>query len=282
MVGTTSTRVEAALRARSISTSLIGVDRAQVSARKAYVRNKLGELIRGRAAELAFEDIYKSTTHSTEFELVDVREGHSDTDYRLLNGGGRPLYRINIKFFGSNLRRGPELVGLQPEDCFPLATYKICGALQKQLQEHLPYLFVVVGVPGLTGLSIAPAIEDRYVNPLAWLTASSIPGKRILEDKVIDRMVEDNSQAYQNTYHQIRNADWFVLSARKADKLVRSYLYERVFALRLPSFTRAFSNAEVDMHFSLSQDLTSLNEFLDILSREGPAKTVGMLERGTI
>jgi len=279
---TTAPRVTTARRTRSIAKSMLGVKPAEVPAREEYVRNKLGELLRGRAAELAFEDIYKSTTHSDEFELVDVREGHSDTDYRLLNGGRRPLYRINIKFFGSNLRRGPELVGLQPEDCFPLATYKIAGALQKQNEEHLPYVFFVVGVPGLTGASIAHVIEDRYAKPLAYLTASTVPGKRKIEDVVIDRMVEDSSDAYQQAYSRIRSANWYVLSARKAQRLVEDYLYERIFALRVPSFTRAFSNAEVDMHFSLSQDLTPLSQFLDTLSSEGPAKTVGLLERGTI
>jgi hypothetical protein len=174
------------------------------------------------------------------------------------------------------------LVGLQPEDCFPLATYKIHGALQKQEQEHLPYLFIIVGVPGLTAEALAPAIEDKYVLPLAWLSASKLAGKRDLEDKVVDRIVEDDSRAYQQAYGRIRSADWFVLSARRADKLVHDLLYERVFALRVRNFTKAYSRAEVDMHLSLSQDMTPLPRFLDILQNDGPHKTLGMLERGSI
>ena len=63
--------------------------------------------------------------HSEEFELRDLREGRTDTDYRLYNGRGRPIYRVNIKFHGSPFRRAPEMVGLESDDCFALATYKI-------------------------------------------------------------------------------------------------------------------------------------------------------------
>jgi hypothetical protein len=281
-VRTTIAKVAVARRAASISTQVLGVSADDVPERIHSVRKNLAGLLRGRAAEIAFEDIYKYSMGSSEFELKDVREGRSDTDYRLLNGGGRPLYRINIKFFGSNFRQGPGLVGLQPEDCFPLATYKIHGALQKQEQEHLPYLFIIVGVPGLTAEALAPAIEDKYVLPLAWLSASKLAGKRDLEDKVVDRIVEDDSRAYQQAYGRIRSADWFVLSARRADKLVHDLLYERVFALRVRNFTKAYSRAEVDMHLSLSQDMTPLPRFLDILQNDGPHKTLGMLERGSI
>jgi hypothetical protein len=246
------------------------------------VRQTLGTLILGRAAEIAFEDIYQSAMGKSEFELVDMREGRSDTDYRLLNGGKRPLFRINIKFFGSNFRRGPELVGLDPEDCFPLATYKIHGALQKQDAEHLPYMFVIVGVPRLTGETIAPIIEDRYVEPLAWLTAGSIPKKRDLEDRVVARIVEANLPAYATAYDRIRNAEWYVLSARKANHLLRDKLFDRVYALRVRGFAQQFRSAELDMHFSLADDMMALTEFLALLKAEGQARATSMLERGSI
>jgi hypothetical protein len=81
----------------------------------------LGGLVLGQAAEIAFEDIYRSEMgQEVEFQLVDLREGRSDTDYRVLNGKGRGIFRLNIKFFGSTFRRGAELVGLDPNDCFPI------------------------------------------------------------------------------------------------------------------------------------------------------------------
>lgn len=78
---------------------------------KKDARQILGNLIVGRCAELTFEEIYKEHMHSTELELRDLRESRSDTDYRLFNGKGRPVYRVNIKFHGSLFRRAKEMVG---------------------------------------------------------------------------------------------------------------------------------------------------------------------------
>jgi hypothetical protein len=280
---TTLGRVQALERSRTPVADILGIRAKDIPADQySRIRKTLGVLILGRAAEVAFEDIYRSAMKASEFELVDLREGRSDTDYRLLNGGRRPLYRINIKFFGSNFRRGPELVQLAPEDCFPLATYKIHGALQKQQSEHLPYIFVIVGVPGLTGETIAPAIEDNIVKPLAWLTASRIGGKRNLEDRVVAKVVEARSPAYTAAYDRIRSAEWFVLSARRADLLLREKLFDRVYALRIRGFAQQFRSAELDMHYSLQNDMMNLKAFLELLKAEGQTRAASMLERGSV
>jgi len=66
-----------------------------------------------------------------------------------------------------------------------------------------------------------------------------------------------------------------VLSARRADKLLRDKLWERVFAVRTRNFTQAFRNAELDMHLSLKDDMIPLEELLDVLKREGSQGVVG-------
>src|SRR5581483_3198912 len=96
----------------------------------------LGSLVLGEAAERIFRSIYEEKLSNTDIKLVDLRTKRNDTDYRLLNGNDRPLYRLNIKLHGSLFRKARELVGLDPSDCFPLATYKIKSALDKQDEEH--------------------------------------------------------------------------------------------------------------------------------------------------
>lgn len=241
----------------------------------------LGQLLVGKAAERAFEEIFREEMESHELELRDLRGGRTDTDYRLYNGQGRPVYRINIKFHGALFERAPELVELEPEDCFALATYKIHGALGKQEQEGLPYIFAIVGVRSMSGEGVGVRIPSQYVDGTAYIYQSpKAQGKRDFEDRVVDHLVEREVEAFQDAYRAIRSADWYILSARRADHLVRQMLYERVFALRIPRFTQQFRAAEVDMHFSLSQDLTPLKDFLHMLRREGQAKVVTMLERG--
>lgn len=242
----------------------------------------LGQMLLGRCAEMVFEERYRSEMHSQELELVDLREGGTDTDYRLINGKRRPLYRINIKFHGARFRRAAELVNLQPEDCFPLATYKIHSALEKQDREGLPYFFAIVGVPDLSSTSVGALIPEQIVDVAALVHASRMPGKREFEDAVVDRVVAAALPAFAATLHQIREAHWYLLSARKADRLLRALLFERVFALRIRNFARSFRGAELDMHFSLSHDLVPLEEFFSMLRAEGVAKVSTLLERGDL
>jgi hypothetical protein len=284
-VGTTRARLQTLVDADDPIETLFGVAEDGVNeTHKTAAKRGLAQLLLGRAAEIAFEDIYRSEMGNQEFELVDLREGRSDTDYRLLNGRKRPIYRLNIKFFGSTFRRAPELVGLDPGDCFPLATYKIFNALKKQDQEHLPYIFLIVGVPALNVDAIGSFIAQRYIDFLGLLRQSEKRGlpKRDAEDRAVHQMVENRSEAFQLAYDAIRSAAWYVLSARKADILLRTLLFDRVYALKIRGFAQQFRGAELDMHFSLSKDLVPLHQFLDVLRDEGQTMVASMMERGTI
>ena len=279
-VGTTSRVLQAFAAAADPVVALFGSERPDEAALR-DARQILGNLIVGRCAELTFEQIYKEHTHSTELELRDLREGRSDTDYRLFNGKGRPVYRVNIKFHGSVFRRAKEMVSLEPEDCFALATYKIHGALQKQDADELPYIFVIVGVPGLTAESIGVGVPSELLDFVAHIHVSKrVPRKRDIEDQVVRTLQDEYHPAFSATRERIAKARWYVLGARKADRLLRQMLFERVFALRTRNFSRQFRGAELDMHFSLSADLTPLTTYLDMLRDSGYPRVTTLLERG--
>jgi hypothetical protein len=281
-VGTTQALVMAAQQAPDPIRTVLGLALDEIDTRyHGRAAQMLGQLLLGRCAEIAFEQIYKSEMHSEEFKLKDLREGRTDTDYRLYNGQGRPIYRVNIKFHGSRFRRAPELVGLDSGDCFALATYKIHSAIEKQKQEELPYFFVIVGVPNLTGESVGSDIPPFLVEAVALIDqAPKGRSKRDLEDAVVENLVKNGHPVFQKTLDRILNADWYVLSARRADKLLRELLFDRVFALRMRSFARVFGRAELDMHFSLSKDLIPLRQFLATLREGGPQRVTTLMERG--
>ncbi len=241
----------------------------------------LGQLLLGRCAERAFEEIYRTEMHTHEFDLRDLRESRTDTDYRVYNGQGRPVYRINIKFHGSQFRRAPDLVGLDSKDCFALATYKIYSALQKQDEERLPYFFAIVGVPELTGESVGRAVPAHLAEAVALIHhAPKAERKRNFEDAIIDYVLKQRLAVFEETFARIVQAGWFILSARKADNLLRQLLFDRVYALRIRNFAQQFRGAELDMHFSLSRDLVPLQQFLATLRNEGATKVATLLERG--
>ncbi len=281
-VGTTERHLRQALESPDPVTAVLGLGLHEIDTpHRQRAAQILGQLLLGRCAELAFEEIYRSEMHAQEFELRDLREGRTDTDYRLYNGQHRPVYRINIKFHGSPFRRAAELVGVQPEDCFALATYKIYSALQKQQDEGLPYFFAIVGVPNLTGESVGRAIPSLLVETVALIDqAPHGRSKRDFEDAVIAHLVARQHPIFEQTFDQILRAEWYVLSARRANRLLRELLFDRVFALRLRGFARAFGGAELDMHFSLSKDLIPLRRFLSTLREGGLQRITTLMERG--
>ena len=54
--------------------------------------------------------------------------------------------------------------------------------------------------------------------------------------------------------------EYFLAAMAKARDLVRVLFDKRVFALSVRNFTRRYSNAEVDMRFSLKGDLIPIPE----------------------
>lgn len=218
----------------------------------------------------------------SDYKLVNVLAGRTDTDYRVLNGKDRPIYRINVKFFGSLFLDAERMVGLVPEDCFPLATYKIFSALEKQEQEVLPYFFAVSCVPNLTAVSIQGQLPPDEVAIVAMVSKSDrLSGqKRRMEEKVVERVVNRGEKAFIDVFNSVRATEWRIISARKAHDLVKSLFEKRIYALTVRNFTRRYSNAEVDMHFSMKDDLIPVMDFWHTLKVEGQTKIAGLLTAG--
>jgi len=289
-VHSTRKRVEALAAATDPISGLLGCDLSSTATTEAMQRPRamIGQLLLGDLAERAFESIYRETMGVRELQLEDARSSRNETDYRVLNGEHRPVFRINIKFYGTLFRNAQNLVGLQPEDCFALATYKIHQGLVKHEDERLPYVFVIVGVPGLTGARVGAAIPEDLAHLTSLVhAASGLPGKRAIEEQIVAHLVDaEASEPFRSELARFREeihaAEWYVLSARRAASLLRDKLFERVYAVRVRAFARNYRNAELDMHFSLTQDLTPLKAFLENARERGLHGLAVDLERGVV
>lgn len=157
---------------------------------------------------------------------------------------------------------------VDPVDCFALATYKVNNALKRQQDERLPYVFLVLSVPDLNINDVADLVPDDYVWALAVLK-----GKRLLEEQIVERLRSPQHRAhFETVFARMPDGVFRIISAAKAYKLLKDHLFERVHALTLKGFTRRFRNAEVDMHFSLSRELTPVRVFLELLAKESAQK----------
>lgn len=256
----------------------------------AGARRGLGQMLLGHVAERVFERLYKRDIGTEDLVLEDSREERTDTDYRVLNGRGRPVFRINIKFHGTLFRKSQDLVGLAPEDCFALATYKIWQGLGKEEEERLPYVFLIVSVPELTGEAVGGLVPDDFARLATIVRAArKVSGlkKRDVEDGMVVLLLGDDAPAeFRDTRADIiaklEAANWRALSAKRANRLLRDLLFERVYAVRVRGFAQNYRNAELDMHFSLNRDLTGLRDFLQVYKDGGLVLLTSKLSRGDI
>lgn len=107
-------------------------------------RAGIAQMLLGALAEEHFEGLAAQVLGEKDARIEDDRVGRTDTDYRLLDSERRPICRFNVKFHGTLFRESKEYVGLETTDCFALATYKIHGALRRQEEERLPYVFLII------------------------------------------------------------------------------------------------------------------------------------------
>jgi hypothetical protein len=117
-------------------------------------------------------------------------------------------------------------------------------------------------------------------------TSPRLQQKRKVEDAIVKAITTHPAdfglaETLDAFLDQIRNALWRVLSARRADQLLREKLFDRAYALRVPRFAMNYQGAELDMHFSISNDLHPLEDMLRILRDDGLHGLSVYLERGT-
>jgi len=239
--------------------------------RRARARASIAQMVLGSLAEEHFEALASRLLRG--FSIEDDRTVRNDTDYRLLDKEERPVCRFNVKFHGTLFRESVEYVGLESDDCFALATYKIHQALRRQEDERLPYVFLVISVPGVPRERIEIAVADD----LSWLRSLS---DRTTEEAIVRHLV--GMPWVGEIRDEIRRAEFRVISARRANQLLRDRLFERVHALRLRAFNRTFRGAEINMHLSLSTEMISLADFLGTLATTGVQGLSVRLERGEI
>lgn len=237
----------------------------------------IAQMLLGLLGEQRFEQLTEEITGSGILSVEDHRPSRTDTDYRLLNGNRSPICRLNIKFHGTLFREARRFVGLEPEDCFALATYKINAALRRQQEERLPYVFLVLSIPDLNAADVGQLVPDDYV----WALAVIDEGRMAVEEAIVRRLLAaEHRDQFRPIVERMPEGQFRIISAAKADGLLRANLFERVHALSLKGFTRRFRNAEVDMHLSLSRELTPVRTFLQLLVAESPQKFAVRLYTG--
>lgn len=236
-------------------------------------RLRVAGLVVGRVAELEFERRYRAVMKGQEFDFEDQSRGGTETDFLVLNGHGRRAFRINIKAHGTFFKEARKFVGLEPDDTFALATYKIRDANRRSKEEALPFLFAIVSSERLATGPIAARLPAEVGLILDRLTLyKNVKGLRALENALVEVMVDPREYGADplvaDLWAAVREANWRVISAVKAEHLMTELMWQRVPAMAQRNFSGS-RESQPNMHFPLGQDMIDLDDLLAVLRAHG-------------
>jgi hypothetical protein len=154
-------------------------------------QKRFAGVVVGSVGEQEFERSYNALSVGQEFKLADQTKEGTDTDYLTVDAKERPAFRVTVKMYGSRFYNSLQFVGLEPEDTFGVATYKIRAAVRKSQREALPYLFAIASNEALRADAVAETLPDEvahlldtstlYVGPTGWKT---------VEDRLVDLLLD--------------------------------------------------------------------------------------------
>lgn len=187
-------------------------------------------------------------------DYSDDRIRHDPTDVVLIEGERR--LPINIKVASTRFEMAKKLVGLDPDDCIPIATYKAHAALAR----HPTLLYVVaidftlnsVAEKLVSSLEPAEATAWDAVNRYVGLSDTGAGvGRKDAEDSLVKRIVERHWERIRSSLAQ---SEFHVVSARRVTRILQTKP-ERTPGIGIKAWgTRA--SAELNVHLSVRDETT--------------------------
>jgi len=233
-------------------------------------------LLVAQLGEEIFEPLVVAPVRELGYEVVDRRAEHLEQDFDMQDRDGATAISVNVKVHSSQFRNAPDVVRLEADDCFALALYKILSGFKQTREIGVPFLFLVSIRWGIVEEVMSRVPED--LSELVELVfRARAQGKRRAEDRLVQHAVERLREA--GTWQELidmltAEGDHRVLSAKKALDLFMDSFDPRCPALSVPAFGRGFAGtrgvpAEINMHFSIREEMEPLDRVLANLAREG-------------
>ncbi len=246
-------------------------------------------LLVAQLGEEIFEPLMGGPVRSMGYRVVDRRAEHAEQDFDIQDAAGRPALSVNVKVHSSQFRNAPQVVGLAADDCFALALYKILSAFKQSRETGVPFLFLVSIRWGIVE-EVMRRVPEEVGELVELVFRARAQGRRRAEDHLVQHAVGRLREI--GTWGELieiltREGDHRVLSAKKALDLFMDRFDPRCPALSIREFGRAFGGqrgvaAEVNMHFSISDEMEALGRLLSNLEREGLDWFRRLVEAGMI
>lgn len=192
--------------------------------------------------------------------------GHTLVDFTIIeNELDLP---VNVKNAGTRFENARNLVGLDPDDCIPIPTYKAYDALDKE-----PNLLYVICVDYTLIAKIERALLTRFSVEEAsvWRVLSKYAGPLIrdAEDSFVYSMVNKHWEEFSQ---HVSIPVFRVISARKAIRILQ----------KLPRRTPGWgtgASAEVNVHISITEETKRWDEINSRIVENGVMDIVAAVNR---
>lgn len=231
-------------------------------------------LFLGRLGEESFlKDAEQTLPIAEGFRIERVAEDrrYGATDIEIQRGEVT-LLRANVKVHATQFKKAKSFVGLDPEDCFALALYKILNGIKLERSTEIPFVFIVY-VNWNVGETLQRDLYNKLRNTPMHEEINTLFSRRrrnrTEEDQLIDRVITylKSINVWDEYVQLIRASNKRVISAEKGLNLVIEHLDSRIPTLKSSYLARRIltGGGEVDMHFSISEEMTDMWLFLQAI-----------------
>ena len=197
--------------------------------------------------------------------------GHTLVDFTLLENDLE--LPINVKNAGTRFENAGQLVGIDPDDCIPIAAYKAHDAVEKE-----PNLLYAISIDYTLIRKIESHLMTQFNKDEAevWrlLNEYSGPLIRDAEDKFIYSMVNKHWAEFSE---QVALPIFKVISARKVIRILQK-MPKRTPGIGLRAWGTGAS-AEVNVHISVSGETKGWDEVSSRIQSNGVADIIEAVNR---
>ena len=227
------------------------------------VRNQAFQnLVVGTIAERVFRNSHLADLEAAGFIVCDLHERGENRDYAVQRDGLE--LPINVKVASTMFRNARQTVGLDPQDCIPISTYKAIGA-----SERVPDLVYI----DLVDFTLREKV-DAFMHALqgslalAWALLSWYggPGLKHAQDEYVATLFDQHGDALVKLAPGVTS--YRVISAQRVLAIMRANP-RRVPGLGVPAAGTGTFNAEVNVHVSVEQETVPWDDVAETLRRQG-------------
>ena len=241
---------------------LVGGNGLDAQYRRRLRNQAFQNLVVGTIAERVFRGSHLADLEVAGFTVHDLHERGDNRDYAIERDGLQ--LPINVKVASTLFRNARQTVGLEPEDCIPISTYKAIGACERV--PDLVYVDLVDFTLREKVDAFMHALRGSLARAWALLSWYGGPGLKRAQDEYVATLFGKHGDALVKLAPGVTS--FRVISAQRVLAIMRANP-RRVPGLGVKAAGTGTFNAEVNVHVSVERETVPWDDVAEILRHKG-------------